>query len=41
MMHEDDDFTFSMNLIINPEVIDCLEWHGYLSPFSNATSRNE
>jgi hypothetical protein len=33
MVHEDNDFTFTMNLIINPEMIDCLEWHGLLLGF--------
>jgi hypothetical protein len=33
MVHEDNDVTFTMNLIINPELIDCLEWHGLLLGF--------
>ena len=33
MVHEDNDFTFTMNLIINLEMIDCLEWHGWLLGF--------
>jgi hypothetical protein len=33
MVHEENDFTFTMNLIINLEMIDCLEWHGLLLGF--------
>jgi hypothetical protein len=33
MVHEDNRFTFTMKLIINLEMIDCLEWHGLLLRF--------